>query len=68
MGERCSACRMWIPDGATTGESSLYSPDRAFTLCEPCWLAEDALIDERGTNNLPEELSRYYGGHEKGHR
>lgn len=55
----CARCCDQLWPGATTGESALYSPDRPFELCEPCFFAEEALIDEQGTNNLPDELRRY---------
>lgn len=52
-GHICAACRKNIRQGECTGESSLYSPNRSFTLCEPCWLDEDARIEEVGTNDIP---------------
>ncbi len=55
----CAWCKGHIWEGDTTGDSSLYSPDEHFLLCEPCWLAEDELIDERGTNEVPELIAIY---------
>jgi hypothetical protein len=37
----------------------LYSPDRKFTLCEMCFLGEDAVIDLVGTNNIPNRIAMY---------
>lgn len=55
----CARCGKVLDDGACTGESQLYSPNTAFTLCEPCWLKEDAEIEEYGTNDMPELLKTY---------
>ena len=55
----CARCGTRIKDGDCTGESQLYSPERAYTLCEPCWLKEDAEIEDAGTNKLPELLATY---------
>ena len=57
----CAWCDCYLRDGATTGESQVYSPTRSFVLCEPCWLEEDALVEESGTNDLPEQLAIYRG-------
>lgn len=54
----CANCRCDLTRAKSTGESGLYSPNRAFDLCEPCFLEEDRLIDEQG-NNIPERLERY---------
>jgi hypothetical protein len=57
---RCACCREEISDGATTGVSGLYNPGpRRFLLCEPCWLEEEDLVDETGTNNHPDRVARY---------
>ncbi len=56
---RCAKCLVDLRHADCTGESALFSPDREFELCEPCWIKEDALIDERGTNDLPEIVERY---------
>jgi len=57
----CANCRRSIEFARCTGDSSLYNPgqSRAIELCEPCFLEEEAAIDEAGTNNLPERLARY---------
>lgn len=55
----CVRCRSQIWRHETHGESSLYSPDRSFTLCEPCFFDEDAEIEREGTNNLPDRLADY---------
>ena len=54
----CANCKNHrLEDGS--GESQIYSPHEAFTLCEECWLEEDRLIEEEGTNDLPERLAHY---------
>lgn len=58
-GERCARCGKPIKHGEAIGESALYSPERAFTLCEPCFLDEDAEIEAAGTNNNPDMIERY---------
>jgi hypothetical protein len=47
--QRCPCCH--YPLGNTRGESGIYGSDDVPDLCEPCWLAEDALIDQEGTNS-----------------
>ncbi len=54
----CACCRE--PLGNCTGTSGLYNPGRnSFILCEDCWLEEEGLVDETGTNNHPERVARY---------
>lgn len=55
----CAACKGWRGSRDAEGESQLYSPHRKFTLCEPCWEDEDAMVDETGTNDHPAILARY---------
>lgn len=55
----CARCGKYIRDGETTGESGLYSPKRAFTLCEKCWLEEDAEIEKNGSNDMPSVVASY---------
>lgn len=59
-GTMCARCRIKVDqDKDCLGESGLYSPNRAFTLCEPCFEEEDAeTLGERG-NNLPERIDMY---------
>lgn len=58
-GKMCARCRCRVnPDRDCLGESGIYSPDRAFTLCEPCFLEEDEEISREG-NNLPQRLEMY---------
>ena len=40
-------------------ESSLYSPDVAFTICEACFLWEEDLIEQTGSNDHPEVVKSY---------
>lgn len=56
---KCANCAKELRQGETTGESGIYSPHESFTLCEDCFLAEDALITELGSNNLPDRLEHY---------
>lgn len=55
----CAGCRVSLRYEDCQGESGLYSPNRAFTLCEPCFLAEDKEIDDRGSNEWPERIEQY---------
>lgn len=59
MQEFCSRCGRPLRNVKCTGESQLYSPNKAYELCEPCWLKEDSEIEEAGTNNLPDILATY---------
>lgn len=55
----CANCKSLIWSNDPDGVSSLYSPDQEFILCEPCWLAEEAEIERRGTNDIPELVAHY---------
>lgn len=57
--DMCASCGKHLTGHECTGESGIYSPNETFTLCEPCFLAEDAAIDARGDNDWPEEVARY---------
>lgn len=61
MSAVCASCKGWRGSRSASGESQLYSPNRPFILCEPCWLDEDDMVDEAGTNDLPDVLARYAG-------
>ena len=54
----CASCGIYMTNAREEGLSSLYST-RVYILCVPCFEAEDALIKEKGTNNIPEEIRRY---------
>lgn len=59
-GSMCARCRVRIdPLRDCLGESGIYSPGRAFTLCEPCFLEEDREISGDRGNDLPERLEMY---------
>lgn len=59
-GKMCARCRKPVDQlRDCLGESSLYSPSRAFTLCEQCFLDEDLEIDAAGTNDIPERIEEY---------
>jgi hypothetical protein len=55
--ECCAACRGWM--GNVEWESSVYSPNRRFLLCEYCGQNEEAMIDQKGCNDLPELIKLY---------
>lgn len=55
----CPRCCKPIRPGATLGESAIYRSHDIPELCERCFEDEDAEIDERGTNDLPDVLGRY---------
>lgn len=57
--DKCANCGCYLPWSATSGESSIYSPGEPFTLCEPCFFGEEDLIEERGTNVIPERIEHY---------
>lgn len=59
-GHMCARCRIKVDQiRDCLGESGIYSPNRAFTLCEPCFEEEDREIDAAGTNTLPERIEMY---------
>lgn len=59
-GKMCARCRKRVDEYKDClGESGIYSPNRAFTLCEPCFLAEDAEIDANGSNVMPARIEEY---------
>lgn len=55
----CARCGKLVCDQECQGESGIYSPDRRFMLCEPCFDAEYEEIEAAGTNDLPERLKQY---------
>lgn len=58
-GNMCARCRIKVDQMRDClGESGLYSPNRAFTLCELCFEEEDAEMSDRG-NDLPERIEMY---------
>ena len=59
-GAMCARCRRKVDQiKDCLSESMIYSPGRAFTLCEPCFFAEEAEIDAAETNNIPERIEQY---------
>lgn len=59
-GKMCARCRIKVDQMLDClGESGIYSPNRAFTLCEVCFLEEEAEIDAAGGNNLPSRVELY---------
>lgn len=62
----CAKCEEEIYDARATGESSLYySGDKTFLLCEDCFLEEEEMIEETGTNDHPEMIKMYEKNVEK---
>lgn len=59
MARTCRCCLGWRGDRDCEGLSSLYSPDREYVLCEPCFEDEEALIDASGSNDHPEIVAAY---------
>lgn len=55
----CPSCREGIFSGECTGESGIYRSGGIPDLCERCFIIEDAVIDNAGTNDLPEVLADY---------
>lgn len=55
----CPSCCGPIYSGDCTGESGIYRSGDVSELCERCFLIEEAIIDEQGTNDLPEILAAY---------
>jgi hypothetical protein len=53
----CPSCLVLL--GRCTGASSLYSPNKGYILCVSCFENENELIDEKGTNDIPQEVARY---------
>lgn len=59
-GSFCARCRNAVDQFKDClGESGIYSPGRAFTLCEKCFLDEEAEIDRAGSNVIPERIEEY---------
>lgn len=59
-GHMCARCRIRVDQlRDCLGESGLYSPNRAYTLCDPCFEEEDCEIEAQGSNNLPERIEMY---------
>lgn len=58
--EICARCRCSLHDSASRGESGIYDPHgEPIDLCEPCFFDEDAEIERKGGNDLPDTLARY---------
>ena len=59
MSRFCAGCGMRLYRDSPMGESSIFSPHREYLLCEPCFDVEDALVENEGTNVLPDVLNFY---------
>lgn len=67
----CANCKIHLADSDCTGASGLYNPGKTgqgYLLCEPCWLAEEDLVDESGTNNHPDKIKHYEMNQPGGYR
>lgn len=53
----CPRCKQRCLNPRSYSESGIYRSRHR--LCNPCGDAEDAEIDEKGTNDLPETLATY---------
>ena len=56
---RCCNCGKEMHDTETQGYSSIYGASEYHLMCEPCFFEEEALIDERGSNDHPDRLKHY---------
>ena len=61
INSHCANCGTDLEDQSCAGASSLYTGCSRFGigLCEMCWLIEDDLIEQKGTNVLPERVRHY---------
>jgi DNA-directed RNA polymerase subunit RPC12/RpoP len=57
MAQHCAACGRALIRGDTRWESAIYGSHHI--LCEPCGHDEEQLIDNVGTNDLPNILELY---------
>lgn len=56
----CANCNCDLTFAKEDGISGLYNPGpNSFRLCVDCWEAEEAVIDEDGTNIVPSMVERY---------
>lgn len=53
----CNGCKQEIGPKQTVHISSVYQADAE--LCEICFENEEEMIDQEGTNYLPELLNKY---------
>ena len=58
MTKVCASCLKDLTYAREDGISSLYSP-RTYILCIVCFWSEANLIEQKSTNNIPEEVQRY---------
>jgi hypothetical protein len=55
----CLRCGGWRGPRTSSGQSGIYQSHDIPDLCEPCFFDEDAEIEEKGHNDLPETLAKY---------
>lgn len=59
-GDICANCGCSLYNAKELGTSSLYFPNGYdIDLCIDCWWAEEALIEESGSNDHPDRLAHY---------
>jgi hypothetical protein len=58
---KCANCARRVDQHECSGDSGLYNHGDGikYNLCEECFLEEDAMIDETGTNDHPSRRERY---------
>ena len=62
INSHCANCGTDLESQSCTGCSSLYTGGScrfSIGLCERCWLMEEDVIDQQGTNVLPERMRHY---------
>lgn len=57
---RCANCRKTLLGEDRTSTSRVYGTHGACTLCESCTQRENKLIEEKGTNHVPELWTLYF--------
>ena len=55
--ECCAACRCMM--GNVQWVSSVYSPHKRYLLCESCGENEEVMIEQKGSNGIPELIWLY---------
>lgn len=63
----CANCNCSLYMAKADGVSGLLNPGpKWFRLCEPCWIEEEDLVDELGTNVMPDRVARYTANQPEG--
>lgn len=64
MSDFCVRCGDDLRNARCTGEPGIYRSDPEWTLCEPCFFAEDYQIETEGGNDLPDVREAYRKNYE----